>query len=353
MPISMTYNPPQANTQQRRYRYALLMTLGLLVLALVLAVSSGPVMSDWRLLLVSWWPGELNGIEPIHRAVVAEIRLPRLVLGLAVGMVLAQAGTTMQTLCRNPLADPGLIGISAGAALCALFVIAFGSQLGLVGDIWVTLGAFVGALGATFLVYRLAGGLRGMNIATLILAGVALNALAGALIGLFSFYADDEALRLMSFWQMGSLAGVTWDNLPFGLLAMGIASVAFWWRRHAINALLLGERQAGYLGISVVSFKRELVIWVALGVGGAVALTGMIGFIGLVIPHIARLLVGASIIRVMPLSMLLGASVLVLADWLARMLVAPAELPIGIITALLGAPFFIVLLLKFKRRLHA
>ncbi|WP_241974359.1 FecCD family ABC transporter permease [Aliidiomarina minuta] len=339
--------------RQHNFKTAIAVTAFLLMVAFVLAISSGPVMSDWRLMLAFWWPGEFSGIDTIHQTVVTEIRMPRLVLGIAVGMTLAQAGTTMQTLCRNPLADPGLIGISAGAATFALFVIAFGPVIGLQGSYWVTIAAFTGALLATFLVYHLAGGLRGVNIATLILAGVAINAMAGACIGLFSYYADDEALRLMSFWQMGSLAGVTWDRLPYGMVAMGISSVMLWWRRRAINALLLGERQAGYLGIQVVSLKRELVFWVALGVGGAVALTGMIGFIGLVIPHIARMLVGASVVRLMPVSMLLGAAVLVLADWLARMLVAPAELPIGIITALIGAPFFIYLLLQYKRRLHA
>lgn len=339
--------------RQHKFRAAVTVTAFLLFIAFILGVSSGPVLSDWRLIFTFWWPGEFNGIETIHNAVVTEIRLPRITLGIAVGMTLAQAGTTMQTLCRNPLADPGLIGISAGAATLALFVIAFGPTVGLYGSYWVTLAAFVGALLATFLVYHLAGGLRGVNIATLILAGVAINALAGAAIGLFSYYADDEALRLMSFWQMGSLAGVTWDRLPYGLVAMGLSSVMLWWRRRAINALLLGERQAGYLGIQVVSLKRELVLWVALGVGGAVALTGMIGFIGLVIPHIARMLVGASVVRLMPVSMLLGAAVLVFADWAARMLVAPAELPIGIITALIGAPFFIYLLLQYKRRLYA
>lgn len=335
------------------YRTTLMLTVALLFAAIALAVASGPVMSDWRLLVAFWWPGEISGIEPIHITVVNEIRLPRLVLGIAVGATLAQAGTTMQTLCRNPLADPGLIGISAGAALFALFVIAFGAQFALQGAFWVTLAAFCGALCATFLVYQLAGGVHGVNIATLILAGVAINALAGACIGLFSYYADDEALRLMSFWQMGSLAGVTWDRLPFGLTAMGVSSVMLWLRRRAINALLLGERQAGYLGISVTSLKRELVVWVALGVGGAVALTGMIGFIGLVIPHIARMLVGASVTRLMPVAMLLGAAILVVADWIARLVVAPAELPIGIITALIGAPFFVYLLIQYKRRLHA
>lgn len=319
----------------------------------ILALNSGPVISDWRLFFAWWWPGQLNGIDDLHLQVVTEIRLPRLLLGLAVGCVLAQAGTATQTLCRNPLADPGLIGISAGAAVMALLVISLGTALGLHGTFWVTGGAFAGALLSTILVYRLAGGSRHLNIATLLLAGVAINAMAGAVIGLLSFYADDDALRLMSFWQMGSVAGASWDELPFAFICMGLSSAMLWYRRAAINTLLLGEQQARYLGVNVRALKRDIILWVALGVGGAVAMTGMIGFIGLVIPHIARLLVGASIKRLMPVAMLLGAAVLALADYLARTLISPTELPIGIITALLGAPFFIYLLLQQKRRLYA
>lgn len=337
----------------RTSRLPLLVALTALALGSALALTSGPVLSDWRLLVAGWLPGEWQGIEAIHLQVVQEIRLPRLLLAAAVGCVLAQAGTATQTLCRNPLADPGLIGISAGAAMFALAVIALGKGLGLTGSYWITGGAFIGALLATMLVYRLAGGPRGVNIATVLLAGVAINAMAGAVIGLLSYYADDDALRLMSFWQMGSLAGVTWQQLPFGLLCMGASSFMLWWRRRAINTLLLGEQQAQYLGVNTRQLKREIVIWVALGVGGAVALTGMIGFVGLVVPHIARLLVGAPLPKMLPLAMCLGAAVLVFADWLARFIVAPAEMPIGIITALLGAPFFIYLLMQQKRRLHA
>jgi len=304
-------------------------------------------------MFAGWAPGEWAGINEVHLQVAYEIRLPRLLLGLAVGCVLAQAGTATQTLCRNPLADPSLIGISAGAATFALIVIALGTQIGLEGDLWITGAAFIGALIATVLVYKLSDGPQGLNIATVLLAGIAINAMAAAVIGVLSYFASDDALRLMTFWQMGSLAGVTWDRLPFGFMCMGLSSFMLWYRRKAINTLLLGEQQASYLGVDTTRLKREIIIWVALGVGGAVALTGMIGFIGLVIPHIARMLVGAPISRLMPLAMLLGAGVLVVADWVARWVVAPAEMPIGIITALLGAPFFIYLLLQQKRRLHA
>jgi len=338
---------------EHRQRPLLLAGALMLLLCAALTLSSGPVMSDWRLALAWWWPMEFGGISDLHIEVVTQIRLPRLLLALLVGGVLAQCGTATQTLCRNPLADPGLIGISAGAAVAALMVISLGPQLGFQGPLWVSGGAFLGALGTTLLVYKLAGSAGQTSVATLILAGVAINALAFAIIGLLSYFADDDALRLMTFWQMGSLAGTSWQQLPFGLLCMGLSALMLFVRRRAINALLLGERQARYLGVDVRRLKREMILWVALGVGGAVALTGIIGFVGLVIPHISRLLVGADIKRLMPISMLLGAAVLTFSDWLARMLVSPAELPIGIITALVGAPFFLYLLLRQKRQLYA
>ncbi|EJI83873.1 hypothetical protein AEST_32700 [Alishewanella aestuarii B11] len=336
-------------------RFPLIITL--LVLAIfacaVLALSSGAVLTDWRLAFAWWWPGFSEDFSALQLNVVTELRLPRLLLGLIVGAVLAQAGCAMQTLCRNPLADPSLIGIAAGAAMLALLVIAFGPQLGLSGHYWVSAAAFIGALVTSLLVYQLSRSSHGVNVATLLLCGVAINALAAAVIGLISYYASDDALRLMSFWQMGSLAAVTWQPLPMAFASLGLCSALLWYRRKAINLLLLGEQQARYLGVNVPRLKRELIVLVALGVGAAVALTGIIGFIGLVIPHIARLLVGAAIPRLMPVAMLLGALVLALADWLARMAVPPAELPIGIITALLGAPFFLYLLLQQKRRLYA
>lgn len=336
-------------------KYAVILVLLLLAILLcaVLALSSGAVLTDWRLAFAWWWPFATPPFTELQLKVVTELRLPRLLLGLMVGAVLAQAGCAMQTLCRNPLADPSLIGIAGGAAMLALLVIALGPQLGLTGHYWVSAAAFSGALITSLLVYQLSRSSSGVNVATLLLCGVAINALAAAVIGLLSFYASDDALRLMSFWQMGSLAAVTWQPLPLAFLSLGLCSALLWYRRKALNLLLLGEQQARYLGVNVRRLKRELIVLVALGVGAAVALTGIIGFIGLVMPHIARLLVGAAIPRLMPVAMLLGALVLALADLLARMALPPAELPIGIITALLGAPFFLYLLLQQKRRLHA
>ncbi|HEY7773617.1 MAG TPA: iron chelate uptake ABC transporter family permease subunit, partial [Marinagarivorans sp.] len=205
--------PKSGNTM---HKWVISGGIALLIISAFLALASGPVLSDWRLAFAWWWPSTFDGISDLHLRIVFEIRIPRFMLGALVGCVLAQAGTAMQTLCRNPLADPGLIGVSSGAAVAALAVIALGGQIGLSGAGWVTAAAFAGALTATWLVYVIASGNNGTQVATLLLAGVAINALAGALIGLLSYHADDDALRLMTFWQMGSLAGASWPQLWVG-----------------------------------------------------------------------------------------------------------------------------------------
>ncbi|EKE87665.1 FecCD family ABC transporter permease [Idiomarina xiamenensis] len=339
--------------RQKLWQKLLFMAL-LLTAMLLLAV--GPVTPDlsaWLQTLLAPADAPQTALTELQRQVVVQIRLPRLVLAVLVGAVLAQSGSATQALCRNPLADPALIGVSAGAAVAALAMISLGPQLGVSGSLWVTVAAFVGALLSTLLIYRLARHNQQVSVATLLLAGVAINALAGALIGLLSYFASDDALRLMTYWQMGSLAGANWQQLWPGIAVMLISLCLLWRLRSDINVLLLGEQQARYLGIDVARLKRRLIVLVALGVGGAVAMSGMIGFVGLVVPHIARLMVGADIRRMLPVAMLLGALVLALADGLAKLVVMPAELPIGIVTALLGAPFFIYLLLKQKRSFYA
>ncbi|WP_263144823.1 iron ABC transporter permease [Pseudomonas sp. RIT-PI-AD] len=290
--------------------------------------------------------------EGLQRAelILGQIRLPRTLLGLAVGAVLALSGVAMQGLFRNPLADPGLVGVSSGAALGAAMAIVGGSLVGgwpdAVAPYLLSFSAFGGGLGVTWLVYRLGRRDGQTSVATMLLAGIALTALAGAAIGLFTYLADDATLRTLTFWNLGSLNGASYARL-WPLLLVTVA-VAGWLPRRAaaLNALLLGESEARHLGFEVERVKRELVFCTALGVGAAVAAAGMIGFIGLVVPHLMRLLVGPDHRVLLPASMLAGASLLLLADLLARLLLAPAELPIGIVTALLGAPFFLYLLLR-------
>lgn len=282
--------------------------------------------------------------------ILAQIRVPRTLLGLAVGMVLALCGVAMQGLFRNPLADPGLVGVSSGAALGAAVAIVGGAALGGLPEAFapylLSAFAFIGGLLVTALVYRLGRRDGQTNVATMLLAGIALTALAGAAIGLFTYLADDATLRTLTFWNLGSLNGASYARLWPLLLAT--LAVALWLprRARALNALLLGESEARHLGFDVERLKRELVFCTALGVGAAVAAAGLIGFIGLVVPHLMRLLVGPDHRLLLPASALAGASLLLLADLVARLALAPAELPIGIVTALIGAPFFLYLLVR-------
>ncbi|MCV9921970.1 iron ABC transporter permease [Pseudomonas sp. BT-42-2] len=290
-----------------------------------------------------------DGLEQAE-LILGQIRLPRTLLGLAVGAVLALSGVAMQGLFRNPLADPGLVGVASGAALGAAIAIVGGSWLGGIPEGFapylLSVCAFVGGLGVTALVYRLGRRDGQTNVATMLLAGIALTALAGSAVGLFTYLADDATLRTLTFWNLGSLNGASYQRL-WPLILVTVA-VAVWLprRAQALNALLLGESEARHLGVEVESLKRELVFCTALGVGAAVAAAGLIGFIGLVVPHLVRLVAGPDHRVLLPASLLAGGALLLFADLVARLALAPAELPIGIVTAFIGAPFFLLLLIK-------
>ncbi|SDF34976.1 FecCD family ABC transporter permease [Phytopseudomonas seleniipraecipitans] len=326
----------------------------LLALALWLSLALGPVslpLGDTvrAALRLAGLPLDDEGLQQAE-LILGQIRMPRTLLGLAVGAVLALCGVAMQGLFRNPLADPGLIGVSSGAALGAAVAIVGGAALGGIPELFapylLSLCAFLGGLVVTALVYRLGRRNGQTSVTTMLLAGIALNALAFACIGLFTYLADDATLRTLTFWNLGSLNGASYARL-WPLLLVTLA-VALWLprRAQALNALLLGESEARHLGVAVERLKRELVFCTALGVGAAVAAAGMIGFIGLVVPHLVRLLVGPDHRVLLPASALAGASLLLLADLFARLILSPAELPIGIVTALIGAPFFLYLLLR-------
>jgi iron complex transport system permease protein len=334
----------------------LFIALGLLlVLALWLSLTLGPVslpLGDTlrAALRLLGLPFAADASVQQAELILSQIRMPRTLLGLAVGMVLALCGVAMQGLFRNPLADPGLVGVSSGAALGAAVAIVGGAAFGGLPEAFapylLSACAFVGGLLVTALVYRLGRRDGQTNVATMLLAGIALTALAGAAIGLFTYLADDATLRTLTFWNLGSLNGASYARLWPLLLAT--LAVALWLprRARALNALLLGESEARHLGFDVECLKRELVFCTALGVGAAVAAAGLIGFIGLVVPHLMRLLVGPDHRLLLPASALAGASLLLLADLVARLALAPAELPIGIVTALIGAPFFLYLLVR-------
>lgn len=287
----------------------------------------------------------------IQETVLLSLRLPRVCLGIAVGAALAVCGACMQGLFRNPLADPGLIGVSTGAALAAAATIVLGDAL--LGGLPAALSAaalpaaaFGGGLGATILVYRMASRHGRTEVATLLLAGIALNALAGALLGLLVFVSDDRQLRDLQFWLLGSLGGVGWGRLLPALPLLALPTLLLLAFARPLNALLLGEMEALHLGFDVERCKRAIVVFAACAVGAAVALTGVIGFVGLVVPHLVRLIAGPDHRLLLPASALLGAALLVGADLLARTVVLPAELPIGILTSCIGGPFFLWLLMR-------
>ena len=277
--------------------------------------------------------------------IVRQLRLPRALLTALVGAMLAICGAAMQGLFRNPLADPSLIGVTAGASVGASLVIVFaGGAAGLIGLSLVSLGAFVGGTAAVLLVYRLATGPGGTSVATMLLAGIAIGALAGSVGSLLEFHADNEMLRRISLWRMGGLDGANWPRVA---IVAGVSALVFWVlprQADALNALLLGESEARHLGIAVDRIKRRLVLLTAAGVGVSVAVAGAITFVGLVVPHIVRMLIGPDHRWLLPAAALAGAILLLVADTLARIVVAPTELPVGLLTALLGAPFFISLL---------
>lgn len=321
--------------------------LGLLLGVLLLPVA-----------LVSLWVGPIS-LSPVQLLqpgsrdwlVLFELRMPRLVMSLAAGAVLAMTGASIQALFRNPLADPGLIGISAGAALAAVAVLVFGGAwlLGPLAAVLVPLAAFVGGVLVTALVVRIARTPQGVSVTTMLLAGIALNSIAAAGIGVMKYFSDELSLRQVTFWLLGNLHSTDWHS---ALLLVACAIPVLWllWREsQQLNLLLLGEAQARLLGVMTGRLRRRLVLLVALGVGTVVSLGGLIGFIGLVVPHLVRLLCGPDNRALLPLSALLGALLLTLADILARVLVSPAELPIGIVTALIGGPFFLMMILYRQR----
>ncbi|ELB2087475.1 iron ABC transporter permease [Vibrio parahaemolyticus] len=300
--------------------------------------------------------GAHSELAPHIQLVINEIRLPRTILCMFIGAILAICGVVMQGLFRNPLAEPGIIGVSAGAALGGAFAIVVFAEFSqnhpqLMNLAALPLFAFLGGALTTVLVYWLGTNKFGTSVTIMLLAGVAISALSGAAIGFLNFSADDQMLRDLTLWSMGSLAGANWAGI--GLASVTLVVLLFWFHKKAmsLNALLLGESEARHLGVPVQKLKRQLILLSAVGVGVTVSICGTIGFIGLVIPHLGRMLAGPDHRTLLPISALLGALLLTCADMIARVLLAPAELPVGIVTALIGAPFFIYLLFQQRGKI--
>lgn len=339
--------------QEKRARRAFAVC-GLLMAGLaVLSVTRGAVfvpLPDIIDILTRAISGVEAG-ESRHALVILNIRLPRTLLAMLVGAALALSGATMQGLFRNPLADPGLVGVSAGAALAAGATIVLGERfltplIGRPPFVLLPVGAFVGGLLSTWLLYAIATRQGRTSIATMLLAGVAIGAMAGALSGFLAYLSDDRQLRDLTFWSLGSFSGASWSKITViaPIILMLVAAAPFLAR--GLNGLALGEAEAFHLGLDVQRIKAAAILLVAMAVGASVAAAGAIGFVGIVVPHLVRLVLGANHRILLPASALGGAILLLGADIIARSIVAPAELPIGIVTAAIGAPFFLWLLLR-------
>jgi iron complex transport system permease protein len=330
-----------------------------LVIATLLSLSIGavsiPVADILILLFKKIGLYSSQQVDEMHTIVLASIRLPRILMTVLIGGALGISGAALQGLFRNPLVEPGLIGVSGGSAAAVVTLIVFGGTWslpteGLIHNSLLPIVAFVGGVAATFIVLRLSNQSGSTNIAVLILIGVAINALAGAIIGLAIFYADENQLRTFTFWTLGDLGGATWDKLVIAAPLLAFASVSLLFFSRSLNAFALGEAEAFHMGVDVERTKMTIIFLSALAVGVSVSMVGMIGFIGLVVPHLIRVLFQPDHRLVLPASVLGGAILLVISDLISRTIVAPAELPIGVVTALIGAPFFIGLLTNAKKK---
>lgn len=298
----------------------------------------------------------LNSQEnKIYYQVLVDIRLPRIFLAVLVGIAFGISGALMQTLFKNPLADPSIIGVSAGASAGVVIFMLLGSFLpvaissGFLSYLSLPLSAFLGASLTIFAIYKLATIYNKVAVTIMLLAGIAINAMLGALVGLFTYVSTEDELKSFTFWTMGSLAN---GNAKVILTLIPVVVFTYIFaisKKTELNLMLLGEDEAKNSGVNAERLKKLIIFFVSLSIGVSVAFCGIIGFVGLVVPHIARILVGSNHKFYLPLSAILGAFILLWADSIARIIIAPAELPIGIITALLGAPFFLWLLIRNRQ----
>lgn len=329
-----------------------LLLLMLLVTALVAASigAAGIPLSRLPAALGLWPDSAGPAILARDQLVLWSVRLPRIAIAIVIGALLASSGAIMQGLFRNPLADPALVGVSSGGALAAAATIVVGDRMIAAGQSLpfelLPAAAFVGSLATTFILHRIATRENRTSIAVFLLGGLAIAALANAGIGLLVFAADDRQLRDITFWLLGSLGGATWEKVaivaPFLLaLLLFIPFIA-----RGLDLLVLGEAEAFHMGVEVERLKRLSIVLVSAMSGAAVAFAGVIGFVGIVVPHLMRLIIGPGHRRLLPASACAGAILLLAADTCARTIAAPAEVPIGVLTAIVGAPFFLIILLR-------
>ncbi|WP_336801323.1 FecCD family ABC transporter permease [Kaistia sp. MMO-174] len=345
---------PIAGDRRGRARVVTAALVLLLLAVCVISVCVGPSglsTAEVAGLLSDALAGRFDAINTVNHVILFDIRIPRTLLGAMVGAALALAGAMMQGLFRNPLADPGLVGVSAGAALGAVLVIVLGGAflapvMDFLGIGALPIAAFFGGLGTTLLLYSIATRRGQTSVGTMLLAGIALGAIAGAITAYLVFRSNDFQLRELTFWSMGGLGGATWHKILLTLPFVIGVFIAMPFTARGLDALVLGEAEARHLGFNTQFLKSLIILVVALAVGVSVAFAGIIGFVGIVVPHVLRLVIGPEHRTLLPATALLGASLLIVADMVCRTIVAPAELPIGIVTATIGAPFFLSILLR-------
>ncbi|MDB5252986.1 MAG: transporter permease [Flaviaesturariibacter sp.] len=345
----------------RRLTYTgIYVSLAVLLLALIIwSAGVGAVRLSFAEIgaLIRHRLGAAVTVNPIHDGVFFEIRLPRTILCVFVGAALSVSGALMQSLFRNPIVEPGLIGTSAGSALGAALVIvlgknAFFTDMSFLGDLVMPLCAFIGGVVATAVVYYFSASLNRVNISIMILAGIAVNAIANGATGFLAYIARDPQARSITFWSLGSLAGATWRMAGIvGVSTVAGIGMALRFAR-PLNALQLGDAEAGYLGVNTERLKISVILINALLVSVATSLVGIIAFVGLIVPHLLRLLKGSDNRYLLIGSALLGAVVMIATDMICRVVIAPAEMPVGIVTAFIGAPVFLGLLSRYKNNSH-
>lgn len=331
------------------------LTLPVLTFLLLLSMVGALFFGAYAMSMNEVWAAFFQSNQEATNFLMLHIRFPRIIIAALVGAGLAISGAAIQGLFRNPLADQTLIGVTSGAMLFAVLSIVFaGAFLATFTTFFrqasVAIFAFLGGLTTTFLVYHLSKKDGKTQVMTMLLAGIAITAFASAITGIFIYLSDDQQLRDITFWSMGSLSGASWVQVLIVLPVVVLGSWLLSRYAKALNAILLGEGEASYLGIKVEKVKSQVILLTALIVGVCISISGIIGFVGLIVPHFLRLLKGSDYRYLLKSAPLVGAIFLILADTLARTIIAPAELPIGILTAMVGAPFFLWLLLQSQQK---
>jgi len=338
---------------QNKLPIYLFLSLLLLVALAVVSLYMGVYVFEKHSFSEIFW-GIVNNdgtIDAAERFVLMDLRLPRIVMGILIGSALSVSGTCLQGMFRNPLATPDLLGITAGASLLAAVTIVMGVYIKpyipeFLHYSLLSIMAFIGALATMILVYRISTISGRTNVVMMLLSGVAITAMGFAIMGLLIYFSKEEQLRDLTFWNMGSLAGASWTKNGILLVVITVAYIFLLNKGKALNAMMLGERDAQHLGIPIERIKKQIVLLTALMIGTCVAFAGTIGFVGLIVPYILRLIFKSNYHIILPLAAVFGSILLLTADTISRSIAPPSEIPIGVLTAFMGAPIFITILLR-------